>query len=222
MVLLVWWLSRRGHLRCLFRHGAGGLRHWFGRSCSSASPGRWCTTRWAASAISSGTPGRGFDLPVGRAMARAKIIAGRLIVVTILLWIIGYGSDAMSMRRLRSAGCAAWAPPSPAPNTGGCSASRPLPTFRWSSSWSVFVIRHLGATRAEIVASIANPFVAILLALTFVSAALAHAAWPAGGDRGLCPRPRAPSSRPCLLNTFFTVVLGVAALYAILKMSFGL
>ena len=33
----------------------------------------------------------------------------------------------------------------------------------------IFVIRHLGASRAEIVASIANPFVAILLALTFVS-----------------------------------------------------
>ena len=33
----------------------------------------------------------------------------------------------------------------------------------------IFVLAHLGATRAEVLASLANPFVAILLALTMIS-----------------------------------------------------
>ena len=85
----------------------------------------------------------------------------------------------------------------------------------------IFVIRHLGASRAEIVASISNPFVAILLALTFVSV-LWHMRL---GLQVLIEdyiHGHAAKFAALLANSFVTVALGVAALYAILKMSFGL
>jgi succinate dehydrogenase / fumarate reductase, membrane anchor subunit len=85
----------------------------------------------------------------------------------------------------------------------------------------VFIIAHLGATRAELVASLGNPFVAILLALTFVSL-LWH--MRLGLQVVIEDYVHAPLAKfaALLFNTFFTAALGVAALYAILKMSFGL
>ena len=71
-----------------------------------------------------------------------------------------------------------------------------------------FVLAHIGASRAEIIASLSNPLVAILLALTVVNL-LWHM------------RP-ARKFAALLFNTFFTMAMGAAALYAILKMSFGL
>ena len=84
-----------------------------------------------------------------------------------------------------------------------------------------FIMVHRGASRAELVASVQNPFVAILLGLTVVSLLwhmrlgvqvviedyvhVAHTKYLA-----------------LLLNTFFAAAMCVAALYAILKMSFGL
>ena len=83
-----------------------------------------------------------------------------------------------------------------------------------------FVISHLGATRNDVVASVQNPFNAILLALSFVSI-LWHMRLGmqvviedyvhGHGVRLAC----------ILLNGFFTAALGVAVFYAILKMSFG-
>jgi succinate dehydrogenase / fumarate reductase, membrane anchor subunit len=83
-----------------------------------------------------------------------------------------------------------------------------------------FVISHLGAARNDVVASVQNPFIAILLALSFVSI-LWHMRLGmqvviedyvhGHGARLAC----------LLLNGFFTAALGVAAFYAILKMSFG-
>jgi succinate dehydrogenase / fumarate reductase membrane anchor subunit len=82
-----------------------------------------------------------------------------------------------------------------------------------------FVIVHLGASRAEVAASIANPFVAMALALTAVSV-LWHMRlgmqviiedYVRGGARVVL----------LLLNTFFTFALGLAALLAIAKMSLG-
>ena len=83
-----------------------------------------------------------------------------------------------------------------------------------------FVISHLGATRNEVVASVQNPFNAILLALSFVST-LWHMRLGmqvviedyvhGHGTKLAC----------ILLNGFFTAALGVAVFYAILKMSFG-
>jgi succinate dehydrogenase / fumarate reductase membrane anchor subunit len=85
----------------------------------------------------------------------------------------------------------------------------------------VFVITHLGATRAELVASISNPFVAILLSLTMI-VTLWH--MRLGLQVVIEDYVHAPVAKfsALLFNTFLTAVLGVAALYAILKMSFGL
>ena len=85
----------------------------------------------------------------------------------------------------------------------------------------IFVIRHLGASRAEIVASIANPFVAILLALTFVSV-LWHMRLGLQVVIEDYVHGHVAKFAALLANSFVTVLLGVAALYAILKMSFGL
>lgn len=84
-----------------------------------------------------------------------------------------------------------------------------------------FIVMHVGASRAEVVASVKNPIIAILLALTVIN---------------LCWHMRlglqvviedyihghGTKIAALLLNTFFTVAMGAAALYAILKMSFGL
>ena len=85
----------------------------------------------------------------------------------------------------------------------------------------IFVIMHLGSTRAELVASVANPLVAILLALTIIST-LWH--MRLGLQVVIEDYVHTPAAKfsALLLNSFFTAVLGVAALYAILKMSFGL
>jgi succinate dehydrogenase / fumarate reductase membrane anchor subunit len=84
-----------------------------------------------------------------------------------------------------------------------------------------FVMAHIGATRAEVVASLANPLVAILLALTLINL-LWH--MKLGLQVVIEDYIHTPRNKfaALLLNTFFTVVMGVAALYAILKMSFGL
>ncbi|MFZ5677386.1 MAG: succinate dehydrogenase, hydrophobic membrane anchor protein [Pseudomonadota bacterium] len=83
----------------------------------------------------------------------------------------------------------------------------------------VFILCHLGADRAALVASIKHPLIAIGLIAAFLSI-LWHMRlgmqvviedYVHGGWRIAC----------LLANTFFTIALGVAALYAILSMSFG-
>jgi succinate dehydrogenase / fumarate reductase, membrane anchor subunit len=85
----------------------------------------------------------------------------------------------------------------------------------------IFVISHLGAGRAELVASVANPFVAILLVLTMISV-LWHMRLGLQVVIEDYVHGHAAKLAGLLFNTFFTAALGVAALYAILKMSFGL
>ena len=83
----------------------------------------------------------------------------------------------------------------------------------------VFIIWHLGADRAALVASVKHPLIAIALVMSFLSILwhmrlgmqvviedYVHGRW-----------------RLVLLlgNVFFTIALGVAALYAILSLSFG-
>ena len=83
------------------------------------------------------------------------------------------------------------------------------------------IIYHLGATRAEVVASFGNPFVAIAFALTFISV-LWHMRLGLQVVIEDYVHGAAAKLAAILANTFFTAALGVAALYAILKMSFGL
>ena len=82
-----------------------------------------------------------------------------------------------------------------------------------------FILCHLGADRAALVASVKHPLIAIALVMSFLSILwhmrlgmqvviedYVHGRW-----------------RLVLLlgNVFFTIALGVAALYAILSLSFG-
>ena len=84
-----------------------------------------------------------------------------------------------------------------------------------------FILTHVGATRAEMVVSLSNPFVAILMALTVITL-LWH--MKLGVQVIIEDYIHTPGSKfaALLLNSFFTAAMGVAALYAILKMSFGL
>jgi succinate dehydrogenase / fumarate reductase membrane anchor subunit len=84
-----------------------------------------------------------------------------------------------------------------------------------------FIITHLGASRAEVVQSLRNPLVAILLGLTMINL-LWH--MRLGLQVVIEDYVHSPARKyaALLANTFFAVAMGVAALYAILKMSFGL
>jgi succinate dehydrogenase / fumarate reductase, membrane anchor subunit len=83
-----------------------------------------------------------------------------------------------------------------------------------------FVISHLGATRSDVVASVHHPFVGILLALSFVSI-LWHMRLGMQVVIEDYVHGHGAKLAFLLLNSFFTAALGVAALSAILKMSFG-
>ena len=84
-----------------------------------------------------------------------------------------------------------------------------------------FLLTHIGATRTEMLASVKNPVVAIFLALTMITL-LWH--MRLGLQVVIEDYVHTPRNKfaALLLNSFFTVALGAAALYAILKMSFGL
>lgn len=83
-----------------------------------------------------------------------------------------------------------------------------------------FIVIHVGASRAEVVASVQNPFVAILLALTMFNL-LWHMRLGLQVVIEDYIHSHGTKLAALLLNTFFTVAMGAAALYAILKMSFG-
>ena len=83
----------------------------------------------------------------------------------------------------------------------------------------IFVLCHLGADRAALIASVKHPLIAMALAMSFLSILwhmrlgmqvviedYVHGSW-----RIFC----------LLGNVFFTIALGIAALYAILSLSFG-
>ena len=84
-----------------------------------------------------------------------------------------------------------------------------------------FILVNRGASRAELVASVQHPVVAILLGLTII-----NLVWHMrlGLQVVIEDYVHAPHSKYAvlLLNSFFAAVMGFAALYAILKMSFGL
>ncbi len=85
----------------------------------------------------------------------------------------------------------------------------------------IFIVSHLGAPRADMLASIGNPLVAIPLVLATVSI-LWHMRLGLQTVIEDYAQGSAAKLISLLINNFVTAGLGVAALYAILKMSFGL
>ena len=84
-----------------------------------------------------------------------------------------------------------------------------------------FILAHLGATRAAVVASIKNPFCAVTLALAMISVL-----WHMRLGLQVVIEDYVHSEKrklaSLLLINFATFFLGAIALYSILKMSFGL
>jgi succinate dehydrogenase / fumarate reductase membrane anchor subunit len=95
-------------------------------------------------------------------------------------------------------------------------ASLPLTVFL-----VIFIIAHLGATRGQLVASLGNPVIAILMALTVISV-IWHMRLGLQVVIEDYVHGHAAKFAALLANTFYAAALAVAALYAILKMSFGL
>jgi succinate dehydrogenase / fumarate reductase membrane anchor subunit len=85
----------------------------------------------------------------------------------------------------------------------------------------VYLLAYRGASRADIVASMHNPFVAILMGLT-----IANLVWHMRLGLQVVIEDYVHTDHTkyalLLLNTFFAVLMAVAGLYAILKMSIGL
>ena len=83
-----------------------------------------------------------------------------------------------------------------------------------------FIVSHLGAARAEVVASVQNPFNAVLLVLSFASI-LWH--MRLGMEMVLEDYVQDERMLRTSLSAQYTVYggCGVAALYAIFRMSFG-
>ena len=82
-----------------------------------------------------------------------------------------------------------------------------------------FVIAHLGKSRADLIASLHHPIVAILMAAAFLSV-LWH--MRLGMQVIIEDYVHTPSQLATILfNIFFTLLLGVAALYAIIAMALG-
>jgi succinate dehydrogenase / fumarate reductase membrane anchor subunit len=84
-----------------------------------------------------------------------------------------------------------------------------------------YLLMHRGASRAEIVVSMHNPFVAILMGLT-----IANLVWHMRLGLQVVIEDYVHTDHTkyalLLINTFFAVLMAVAGLYAILKMSIGL
>jgi succinate dehydrogenase / fumarate reductase membrane anchor subunit len=83
-----------------------------------------------------------------------------------------------------------------------------------------FIISHLGAARADVLASIHNPINTILLVLSFVSIL-----WHMRLGMEMVIEDYVQDARALhaslLANNIFTATVGLAALYAILKIFFG-
>ena len=89
IVLLVWWLSAASISDGYFDFVQGFFGHWFGRLLLFGFT--WALIHHALGGLRHllWDTGRGFDLTVVEWLARANLAGS--IVLTLLLWIIGYG-----------------------------------------------------------------------------------------------------------------------------------
>lgn len=88
--LLVWWLSAAATSDAYFDMVQGFFGHWFGRIVLFGFT--WALVHHAIGGFRHllWDTGHGFDLKLVELMARANLVGS--IVITLLLWIIGYGA----------------------------------------------------------------------------------------------------------------------------------
>ncbi|MGB8314398.1 MAG: succinate dehydrogenase, cytochrome b556 subunit [Aestuariivirga sp.] len=89
IILLVWWLTAASISDSYFDFVQGFFGHWFGRLLLFGFS--WALIHHALGGLRHllWDTGRGFDLRVVEWLARANLAGS--IVLTLLLWIIGYG-----------------------------------------------------------------------------------------------------------------------------------
>ena len=89
IILLVWWLSAASISDSYFDFVQGFFGHWFGRLVLFGFT--WALLHHALGGLRHllWDTGRGFDLNVVEWLARANLAGS--IVLTLLIWIIGYG-----------------------------------------------------------------------------------------------------------------------------------
>lgn len=89
IILLVWWLTAASISDSYFDFVQGFFGHWFGRLVLLGFT--WALMHHALGGLRHllWDTGRGFDLKVVEWLARANLAGS--IVLTLLLWIIGYG-----------------------------------------------------------------------------------------------------------------------------------
>jgi succinate dehydrogenase / fumarate reductase, cytochrome b subunit len=89
IILLVWWLTAASISDSYFDFVQGFFGHWFGRFVLFGFS--WALIHHALGGLRHllWDTGRGFDLKAVECLARANLAGS--IVLTLLLWIIGYG-----------------------------------------------------------------------------------------------------------------------------------
>ncbi len=90
VLLLVWWLTAAATSDGYFDMVQGFFGHWFGRLMLFGST--WALIHHMLGGLRHllWDTGRGFDLKIVELMARANLAGS--VVITVLLWIIGYGA----------------------------------------------------------------------------------------------------------------------------------
>lgn len=84
----------------------------------------------------------------------------------------------------------------------------------------IFLIAHAGAPYEEVVASLSNPFIAVLLGLMLI-AGLVH--MRIGMQEIIDDYVHGEKTKflAVMANTFFTITIGALCLFAVLKLGFG-
>jgi succinate dehydrogenase / fumarate reductase cytochrome b subunit len=89
IILFVWWLSAAAHSDDYFNLVQGFFNHWLGRLILFGFT--WALVHHALGGIRHfiWDTGRGFALPTVEKMVLANLVGS--IVITLLIWVIGYG-----------------------------------------------------------------------------------------------------------------------------------